>query len=47
MNAIVNIEDIRGAIREKLIADGCEDDIDTVLSDFEQRVSVTEYEAEE
>lgn len=46
MNYVVSIEDIRGAIREKLIADGCEDDIDNALSELEKRVYYFDNNAE-
>lgn len=46
MNAVVNLEDIRGAIREKLIEDGCEDDVENVLSNLEQHVCYSDNYAE-
>lgn len=47
MNAVVNIEDIRGAIREKLIEDGCEDDVENALSDLEKHVYYSDNYAED
>ena len=46
MTPIVSIDDIRGAIREKMIDDGCEDDVENALSDLEKHVYYSDNYAE-
>lgn len=43
---VVSIAEIRGAIKEKLIEDGYEDNIENVLSDLERHFSPVDYETE-
>ena len=46
MYGIVSMDDIRGAIRENLIDDGCEGDIENALSEIEKRVYFSDNYAE-